>query len=453
MTTYDKCPICHNNIVADRGLKQSHYWDDNWDPLPYWTEDPLLTPRGLAGENYKGRNPVKAIHIYELQDYYYIAEFAAGLEGDDLTDWLWVAPSVPPNSLYQDGVNAPIRNVHIEQLRMSVEKILDAKGYDLTYYFTHTRLGDEIESPQTDWTDVDRSNGYPALPRGYPVRAIHIEELRKGIPPFPWKETWNPIDGNPEIQKVLVSTLPPFSAAKFELIDLLEAHYGDQHWTNTNLWLRAATSQSDYAGAGSAEASVTGRLAIEGGDITKKYIWESAFDLSATKTTGFAYTESLGQMRQTHPNSFKSNIGQLIDSGTMIRVSGNFIESGEHTGDLTSDTKKRTCGVVLALSMTSPDGPDLDLVYCEKSLNSGSIPYTDEAIFVSWTSMQRNIYQDLSNVLAEHYGVTIEGKSYTLATIGIKYYHEMRLREFNTHSTSVAVSNCRLEIDDIFITN
>jgi len=47
-------------------------------------------------------------------------------------------------------------------------------------YFKFDRWGTETESTQTDWTDIDRSEGYPNLPIDS-LRAIHIEELRKGI--------------------------------------------------------------------------------------------------------------------------------------------------------------------------------------------------------------------------------------------------------------------------------
>ena len=39
----------------------------NLFPVPRFTDDPLLTPSGMSGSNFKGNDPVRPIHITELQ--------------------------------------------------------------------------------------------------------------------------------------------------------------------------------------------------------------------------------------------------------------------------------------------------------------------------------------------------------------------------------------------------
>ena len=163
----DKCPICKNYITSNRGIRGSQGVDENGDPVPFWTEDPLLTPLGLAGNNYKGRNPIRRIHIIELRRYYNEIESQLGL-----TPTSWVE---------ELRVGTPVRKQHIVELRQVVERILDELGLTIADYFKYDRLGNEIGYTQTDWTDIDRSEGIPNIPKTTPIRAIHIEELRKGM--------------------------------------------------------------------------------------------------------------------------------------------------------------------------------------------------------------------------------------------------------------------------------
>jgi len=173
----DKCPICKNYITSNRGIRGSQGVDENGDPVPFWTEDPLLTPLGLAGNNYKGRNPIRRIHIIELRRYYNEIESQLGL-----TPTSWVE---------ELRVGTPVRKQHIVELRQVVERILDKLGLTIADYFKYDRLGNETGYTQTDWTDIDRSEGIPNIPKTTPVRAMHIEELRKGMYILTyWIESW-----------------------------------------------------------------------------------------------------------------------------------------------------------------------------------------------------------------------------------------------------------------------
>jgi len=167
-----KCPICKNTINNIRGLRGEDGLDENGDPIPFWTDDPILTQRGLAGNDYKGKNPARWVHIIELQNYYAELEILLGITP---TTWL-------------DISNAePLRHAHIVQLRIAVEFILTHLGKTIADYFKYDRQGGEVTTTQSDWTDVDRSGSgsYPVLLGNVPIRALHIEELRRGMLTMP----------------------------------------------------------------------------------------------------------------------------------------------------------------------------------------------------------------------------------------------------------------------------
>lgn len=175
----DKCPACQNYIFSTRGIRGSQGTDENGDPYPFWTDDPLKTPLGLSGSDWKGRDGTNYVYLQELRDYYNDLETEIGLSQ---TSW-----SEPLNK------GNPFRRVYIEELRIAIERILTSVGKTIEDYFRYDRHGDDTGSSQTDWTDVDRTSGYPLLPTGInPARAIYLEELRRGIFVFaPWSETWS----------------------------------------------------------------------------------------------------------------------------------------------------------------------------------------------------------------------------------------------------------------------
>jgi hypothetical protein len=186
-----KCPICFN-YVTDRGRKGSGGTDPEGDPLPFWTEDSLLTPGGLAGEDFKGLNPRRVIHLQELQDYY-----------TDLGTQLGLSFSF---TIIEMGLG--ISRYHIYELRKAIEDILTLNDLTIADYFQFDRKGNPTITSQTDWTDIDRSNGFPELPISCSVRAIHIEELRRGIVGY-WAEFWNNNIDESTYSKGLSKSAPP----------------------------------------------------------------------------------------------------------------------------------------------------------------------------------------------------------------------------------------------------
>lgn len=206
MSEYNKCPKCYNYIDEfDIDKTKIHRVrgelgiDENGDPLPFWSDDPVFTPLGLSGDDYKGITIPKSIHITELQGYYTELEETI-LSEENRTEFLIV-----------DSKNI-LKHINIEQLRISIENLLFEQSLTLEDYFKYDRQGNEIETTQTDWTDVNRINkvdlpvkgeegyldyGYiagdtvPLLPTPVLIRAIHIEELRIGIQiAIFWIEHW-----------------------------------------------------------------------------------------------------------------------------------------------------------------------------------------------------------------------------------------------------------------------
>ena len=157
----EQCPICHSKFGAT-GANGS---DD-----PKWMDDPIKTPRGLAGSQYCGIQHMKHYHFIQLQQYY---------------TYLRTQVSLTPKTFSIIDDTKDINHYHIEELRQTVEDILQVVGKTIVDYFKSDKYGDTLTSSQTDWTDVDRGrsgySGKPLLPLGVSVKAIHIEELRRGL--------------------------------------------------------------------------------------------------------------------------------------------------------------------------------------------------------------------------------------------------------------------------------
>ena len=133
-----------------------------------WTDDPILTPKGLSGINYIGFTPIKPIHITELQQDRQNKEINVGIEESDRT----VFTSI--------NARGDIYKKHIRELRTSTEKILVKTGQTKEEYFNYDSEGNEynIGNHQTDWTDSNLT-GIKNL------KARHIEELRHYLRTIP----------------------------------------------------------------------------------------------------------------------------------------------------------------------------------------------------------------------------------------------------------------------------
>ena len=147
------CPICHSEIGN-------------------WIDDPILTPEGLAGEDYKGITEINWNHIKEIQNVRKSQEIEANISNK--TTFSEISPTIP------------IHKNHILELRQSTEKLLENIESNLTHYFNYrTEEHEEVYlgthkygvkvTDKTNWTDLN-------LVDVKKIKAIHIEELRHLLP-------------------------------------------------------------------------------------------------------------------------------------------------------------------------------------------------------------------------------------------------------------------------------
>ena len=201
VVTPSRCPTCHSNIgedslTPDSRKRGAQGTDDDGNPVPVWTDDPLFTGNGFNGSAYADqRNPARKVHIKEIQEVRSDQEAASGVS--PLTDFSDI-----------DEEHHIIRR-HIIELRESTEKILNVQGLTLEEYFKFDETGTAHDQnpniepdPQVEWVDVTRGGPYrkkdgtiattfvlpdstaqdsPTLPERIHIRAIHVEDLRHPI--------------------------------------------------------------------------------------------------------------------------------------------------------------------------------------------------------------------------------------------------------------------------------
>lgn len=193
------CPTCHSQIgtqstVESERAQGKQGTDDNNNPIPRWTDDPIITLNGFSGDTYLGRpNVVRNAHIKEIQETRVAQEDESEVDPTDFSDI---------------GEDKHITRRHIIELRESTEKILNASGTTLEEYFKLDDDGvEQTQNPkiigtQVEWVDVERGAEYatkdgsltgeftlpngstidsPTLPTRIHIRAIHIEDLRHPI--------------------------------------------------------------------------------------------------------------------------------------------------------------------------------------------------------------------------------------------------------------------------------
>ena len=155
-----RCPTCHSQISLDATAptgptardQGSLGTDSDGNPIPRWSDDPMLTDKGLSGKEYIGQTRPRKVHIEELQD-----------DRTQLEEDLGITPATDFSIIDNHGFH--IRKTHITELRESTEKILNAVGVTLEDYFKLGPDGSEIapgpnDIVKTDWTDVDRGAEY-----------------------------------------------------------------------------------------------------------------------------------------------------------------------------------------------------------------------------------------------------------------------------------------------------
>jgi len=157
----DRCPRCFTELDITGG----------------YTDDPIKTPHGEAGDDYKGFTNIKPIHIQELQTLRAQQEIDAGITEEDRTEFTEIDTEHNLVDVYR---------THILELRESTEKILTALGQTKDTYFNYDEDGTEynIGNHQTDWKDSDlgeKDEDGNYIKRFVDIKAYHIEDLRHYI--------------------------------------------------------------------------------------------------------------------------------------------------------------------------------------------------------------------------------------------------------------------------------
>jgi len=158
----ERCPRCFSeiNITA-----------------PDWTNDPIKTPKGEAGDEYKGFTHINPIHIQELQEIRAQQEEDLGFFSEDDTGYVEGGDNSKTQFTEIDTETnlVDIYKKHILELRESTEKILTALGQTKDTYFNYDENGTEynIGDHQTDWKDTNLE-----AKKLVDIKAYHIEDLR-----------------------------------------------------------------------------------------------------------------------------------------------------------------------------------------------------------------------------------------------------------------------------------
>ena len=137
-----------------------------------WTDDPIKTPKGEAGEDYIGFTYFKSIHIEEIQQIRQQQEIDFGIPDEEKTTFTPVKV---------EGKKVYFYKKHLKELRESTEKILEITKQTKEDYFNYDENGTEynIGNHQFDWRDADINKKF------LDIKAIHIEDLRHSICKYP----------------------------------------------------------------------------------------------------------------------------------------------------------------------------------------------------------------------------------------------------------------------------
>ena len=167
-----------------------------------WQDDPILTPLGLSGENYKGQTIIDpSVHILEL-----MARIPENIPDEEITQW------------------KRLRLEHLKKLRAGVESQLQSDYFGKELYFNYDLNCQEKNIPhQTDWTD-------PNPDENTKIRAIHIEELRRSnifFTPIPLLQATWLYSGTSDYQLVDSEMIPDVS---FEVNSSLHYKANTEPW-------------------------------------------------------------------------------------------------------------------------------------------------------------------------------------------------------------------------------
>jgi len=264
------CPICFRTLGT-------------------WTNDPILTPDGLAGTSYKGFTVPNYIHIQEIQTVLH------QLELDNIPTNLTTFSPINNTGNFQ------ISEEHIKELRISIEKLLTATGMTKYQFFNYDENGNYMGTTQTDWNDLNLEKDH------YQVRAIDLEDLRHFIEML-WKETWKDLSYNDSVY--ISGWLPPG-----------QAHSGSI--PADNLWIYPNLSVN---------------LNYCGGEATGTIIFSSNFSFFGESIVTIPVTQDPASAFSLYNMNTSVIQGGSIGINTHFQIElGSYSESGTVTGILPTD--------------------------------------------------------------------------------------------------------------------
>lgn len=206
------CPTCHSVIATNplsirvQGQQQASTETpvkSVSDAIPQWTRDPILTTPSTNGNEFLGQEKLIDLVLTEIQNARRQEEIEVGI----------------PKALQTDFSEISLqhfKDVHLIELRESVEKILNTTGLTLFDYFNFDAEGNQVDPGPSDkekseWSYVERGSQYvhkdgsvsgifklpdgtaqksPSVPINTKMNSIVLEDIRHPIL-MGWREYWS----------------------------------------------------------------------------------------------------------------------------------------------------------------------------------------------------------------------------------------------------------------------
>lgn len=426
------CPACKSNVPSS-GTSED----------PIWIDDPIFTPHGMSGSDYIGTTPIKAVHIKQLQEYY---TFLCGQLGVTLPNQ-WVGTS---------SFTAPRAVSEITQLRIIVEKLLQASSLTLSDYFKSDKYGGTYDNPQTEWTDCNRVSGVPYV--SGPLKAIHIEELRRGLYVIPeWKETWEQASAEEKLA--------------YNLSGLLQASWpvgpgGD--YLNPNWQITGDHPWHDhFSPAYRAQCFVpAGWNPSHPGSQHAILTYERNFVGSTLQVATTHQADSIGDGSNyggvSHCDSFSGNntflethLNHRVFPNTFIIFEGSHVFSLNPPSNLVlSWSYLQSISLVVEYIGYKP-GASTPYSYVEYRSQdpNGTINYpsTARTIFASGLTLNRNLYTDFKTVLFTEYGENLDTYPTVFITrFWFQMYHVTSIAGYPSNVGAID-SSCSFLFDNLIV--
>jgi hypothetical protein len=314
MPTAPICNICKSKLKP----LGTHPEDlESWQEDPIWLNDPILTQHGLAGDSYFGKTNIKKIHIDQLIVY-----------------WSGICTSLsiafPPKlTMFLATKQKSISKADIVSLRLVVEQCLEESGLTIADYFKRDKYGEEeYTTAQVDWTDVDRIEKVPYIPERCSIKAIHVEELRRGISLGFWKETWDPTIPAVTLNRERINFIPGWGDITPNIAYVRGLVDGDHSWEWTSAFSIAMPYFLFPTVTQKQTINIGGTLALTAEQEVIPNLTPNEYGAFDTTTNAFSLPLGQGHFRV----ALKGSPGQYVEyhitsssfSGSWANLTGNY---------------------------------------------------------------------------------------------------------------------------------